>query len=200
MSQRTNLATIAEAIIGRFDILSAARDRALTEGRQIIRFSANTVRAVHRGELTEARSLLSEAETLLRALNEHLSPYPSIYWAGYVQDAMKEFAEASVTLADRRRRDHSSSAKSARRRCAVPQRACRGCQRAPARGARSAAGRRTRSRRVPPRGHGRDLRRPHHRRLPRRDHRRPPADHRPTPRRPGTHPRRPHDYAHAKAT
>jgi len=32
-------------------------------------------------------------------LIDHLAPYPSIYWAGYVQDAMKEFAEASLTLA-----------------------------------------------------------------------------------------------------
>ena len=28
-----------------------------------------------------------------------LRPYPSIYWAGYVQDAMKEAAEAAITLA-----------------------------------------------------------------------------------------------------
>jgi len=87
------------AILDRFDIVSAARDRALTEGRQIIRLSANTVRAVHRGELAEAASILSDAKALLSALIDHLAPYPSIYWAGYVQDAMKEFAEANVTLA-----------------------------------------------------------------------------------------------------
>jgi translin len=87
------------SILDRFDILSAARDRALTEGRQIIRLSANTVRAVHRGELSEAASLLGESKALLSALIDHLAPYPSIYWAGYVQDAMKEFAEANLTLA-----------------------------------------------------------------------------------------------------
>jgi translin len=86
-------------ILERFDILSAARDRALTEGRQIVRLSANTVRAVHRGELAEAATLLAEAKTLLRALVDHIVPYPSIHWAGYVQDAMKEFAEANLTLA-----------------------------------------------------------------------------------------------------
>lgn len=94
-----NLQAATAEILNRFDILSAARDRALTEGRQIIRLSANTVRAVHRGELAEARVLLSEAKVLLRALVEHLGPYPSIHWAGYVQDAMKEFAEANLTLA-----------------------------------------------------------------------------------------------------
>jgi translin len=95
----SNLQTATAEILDRFDILSAARDRALTEGRQIIRLSANTVRAVHRGELADASSILTEAKSLLRALIEHLTPYPSIYWAGYVQDAMKEFAEASMTLA-----------------------------------------------------------------------------------------------------
>jgi len=95
----SDLQAATSEILERFDILSAARDRALTEGRQIIRLSANTVRAVHRGELGEASSLLSEAKSLLGALIEHLAPYPGIYWAGYVQDAMKEFAEASVTLA-----------------------------------------------------------------------------------------------------
>src|SRR5262245_49312357 len=95
----SDLQTSTASILERFDILSAARDRALTEGRQIVRLSANTIRAVHRGELAEAALLLSESKALLDALVEHLSPYPSIYWAGYVQDAMKEFAEASLTLA-----------------------------------------------------------------------------------------------------
>jgi translin len=95
----SDLQNTTAAILDRFDILSAARDRALTEGRQIVRLSANTVRAVHRGELAEAAALLAEAKALLSALIEHLAPYPSIYWAGYVQDAMKEFAEANLTLA-----------------------------------------------------------------------------------------------------
>jgi translin len=40
---------------------------------------------------------MAEAESLLEEVVQHLAPYPSIYWAGYVQDAMKEFAEARVT-------------------------------------------------------------------------------------------------------
>jgi translin len=90
--------TTAE-ILGRFDIISAARDRALSEGRQIVRLSANTIRAVHRGDLEEARATLAEARALLQALVDHITPHPSIHWAGYVQDAMKEFAEANITLA-----------------------------------------------------------------------------------------------------
>jgi translin len=96
---RANLQSVAAEINARFDILNAARDRALNEGRQIVRLSANTVRAVHRGEYADASRLLLEARTLLADLVDHLAPYPSIRWAGYVQDAMKEFAEATVTLA-----------------------------------------------------------------------------------------------------
>jgi len=86
-------------IIGRFDVLSAVRDRALAEGRQIIRLSANSVRAVHRHDFAEAASILADAKVMLNALSIDLASYPSIYWAGYVQDAMKEFAEAQITFA-----------------------------------------------------------------------------------------------------
>jgi translin len=97
--QNKNVASTAQEIISRFDELNHARDRALNEGRQVIRLSANSIRAVHRGEFEDAAQLMSEAETLLGEVVQHLAPYPSIYWAGYVQDAMKEFAEARVTYA-----------------------------------------------------------------------------------------------------
>jgi translin len=94
-----SIAATAQEIIKRFDELNHARDRALNEGRQVIRLSANSIRAVHRGEFDEAARLIAEAETLLGEVVGHLAPYPSIYWAGYVQDAMKEFAEARLTYA-----------------------------------------------------------------------------------------------------
>jgi translin len=93
------VASTAHEIIRRFEELNQARDRALNEGRQVIRLSANSIRAVHRGEFEEAARLMAEAETMLGEVVQHLVPYPSIYWAGYVQDAMKEFAEARVTYA-----------------------------------------------------------------------------------------------------
>ncbi|MBA2468295.1 MAG: haloacid dehalogenase, partial [Chloroflexia bacterium] len=44
-------------------------------------------------------SLLDEASTLLTDLRAIAAPFPSVYWAGYVQDAMKEYAEAALTSA-----------------------------------------------------------------------------------------------------
>lgn len=87
------------AILDHFEGLNSVRDRALNEGRQIIRLSANTVRAIHRGELDAAREELTKARELLTDLSQSLQPYGAIYWAGYVQDAKKEFAEANLTLA-----------------------------------------------------------------------------------------------------
>ena len=105
---RDSVASTAQEIIKRFDELNHARDRALNEGRQVIRLSANSIRAVHRGEFEEAARLMAEAEALLGEVVQHLAPYPSIYWAGYVQDAMKEFAEARVTCASPRRSNSGS--------------------------------------------------------------------------------------------
>ena len=99
MPTETPSARIAEEIIRRFEGLAATRDRALVEGRQLVRLAANSVRATHRGETAEAERLLAEARGRLDALTAQLRPFPNLYWAGYVQDAAKEVAEAAITLA-----------------------------------------------------------------------------------------------------
>jgi translin len=99
MSTASPTGRIAEEIVRRFESLSATRDRALGEGRQITRLAANSIRATHRGELADAERLLDVAKERMTTLATELQPYPGIYWAGYVQDAMKEAAEAAITLA-----------------------------------------------------------------------------------------------------
>ncbi len=95
----TDLAEISGGIIERFESTNQARDRALNEGRQVTRLSANAVRAIHRAEYDEATALLDTAREMLRGLSESLRPHPGVYWQGYVQDPMKEYAEARITLA-----------------------------------------------------------------------------------------------------
>jgi translin len=94
-----NLPRAVDEIIRRFETMSAARDAAVTDGRQVIRLAANTVRALHRTENDAAAELLSQARALLDGIREQTVPYPNLYWAGYVQDAMKEYAEAEITAA-----------------------------------------------------------------------------------------------------
>lgn len=89
---------MAEEIIGRFTVLSARRDAVLADCRQVVRRSANSIRASHRGELAEAEAELAAARDLASGLATLATDHPEIYWAGYVQDALKEVAEATIVL------------------------------------------------------------------------------------------------------
>jgi translin len=77
----------------------AAREKALPASRRSIRCSANSIRAVHRLEFDEAERLMKESRA---AIDEGLSAvegHPSVRFAGYLQDAQKEYAEARLTEA-----------------------------------------------------------------------------------------------------
>jgi translin len=82
-----------------FDRENEARERGLAISRDTIQFCANSIRAAHREDLEEAARLLEAARKNIAAAHEVLGPFPRIYFAGFLQDAEKEFAEASATLA-----------------------------------------------------------------------------------------------------
>jgi len=94
-----NLDSIADRIRANFTAKNAARDKALERSRSLIRFCANSIRATHRDERNEARTLLAEARQIVDAIRADLAPYPDLYHAGYTQDALKEYAEASIVYA-----------------------------------------------------------------------------------------------------
>lgn len=91
--------TITSEIVDRLTSNSTVRDKALGECRQIVRWSANSIRASHRGHFEEAAEELAHARALTLQVVTDTRATPSVYWAGYVQDAMKEFAEAAITSA-----------------------------------------------------------------------------------------------------
>lgn len=76
-----------------------ARERALRLSREMIRHSADSIRAIHRGEFSTARSLIGSASDLVRETESLLLEHPEVYYAGYVQDALKEYVEANAVLA-----------------------------------------------------------------------------------------------------
>ncbi|MEI6045564.1 MAG: haloacid dehalogenase [Chloroflexota bacterium] len=92
-----NIESLVEVIAARIEQKNAAREKALTESRQVIRLAANSIRATHRREFEMAQTLLEQGRTRLVTLKEDLKIYPDIYWAGYVQDAQKEYTEARLT-------------------------------------------------------------------------------------------------------
>jgi translin len=78
---------------------NAAREQALRWSRELVRTCANSIRAVHRHEFESAQSLIDEAHALNRRICTTLAEHADLYWAGYVQDAQKELAEACCTFA-----------------------------------------------------------------------------------------------------
>ena len=79
-----------------FALKHAARERALPKSRAAIRACANSIRASHRQEFVAARELLRQAEVLLAEMAADLRDHQDIFYAGFVQDAQKEFAEAAT--------------------------------------------------------------------------------------------------------
>ena len=77
----------------------AARERAITTARSQVRQCANTIRATHRGEFDDAQRMLHEATQIVTALRDSVEQYPDLLHTGYTQDALKEFAEASLVYA-----------------------------------------------------------------------------------------------------
>ena len=78
------------------DATNAARERALKDSRELIRLCANAIRAAHRGDTATSSGLLGQAIAQHQQIQAYLADHPAVYWAGYVQDAEKELAEAAA--------------------------------------------------------------------------------------------------------
>jgi len=93
------LEIIADALHRDLEARTHARDRALSQARQLVRACAHAIRAVHRDDHAQAGERLATARALADALRRDLAAFPDLYFAGYTQDALKEFAEASIVHA-----------------------------------------------------------------------------------------------------
>lgn len=93
------LEKIAEQIRQDLEQRNAVRENALKQARQLTRACSLAIRAVHRNEFDLMEGFLAEAQALADTLRNDLRGYPDLYYAGYSQDALKEFVEANVTCA-----------------------------------------------------------------------------------------------------
>ncbi len=93
-----HLDPLAERVQRDFEARNAAREQALARTRALIRHCARAIQAVHRGDDARAQALLDEAHSLARTLQADLAPFPDLYYAGYTQDALKEYAEANIVF------------------------------------------------------------------------------------------------------
>jgi translin len=82
-----------------FDEKMSAREKALPAARKAVRSSANAIRAIHRLDKARARDLMEEASAAIRDGMDAVRDHPDVAYAGFLQDAQKEFAEARITEA-----------------------------------------------------------------------------------------------------
>ena len=82
-----------------FSAKHAVRERALRLSREVIRTSANAIRAIHRNDLEGAKRLVDAAGAQVAEAKELLQDHPDLYFTGYTQDAQKEYAEACCVYA-----------------------------------------------------------------------------------------------------
>lgn len=94
-----SLEDLSRAIRARFDAKNASRERALPASRRAIRCCANAIRALHRGEREESERLTREARASIDEGIAATADHPDVRYAGYLQDAEKEYAEARITRA-----------------------------------------------------------------------------------------------------
>jgi len=92
-----DLDDVSEQLRQRFDARVQARERALPASRKAIRSCANAIRAIHRGEFELAHRLMDEARTSIDEGLAAVADHPDIRYAGYLQDAQKEYTEARLT-------------------------------------------------------------------------------------------------------
>jgi translin len=94
-----SLSEILTLIRQRLDGKEELREQVLPLARQLIRESAALIKNAHRKEWDEAQN---RRKVLLEAVSElkvKLTEAPDLWFAGFVQDALKEVAEACIVYA-----------------------------------------------------------------------------------------------------
>jgi translin len=95
----SKLDSIGEKACSYFSIKDSAREKGLRLSRDSIRFSANAIRAVHRGEYDKARELIGSSQANVEEMSHTLAQHGELSHGGFVHNAQKEYAEACITLA-----------------------------------------------------------------------------------------------------
>jgi len=81
------------------DILSvkdSVREEAIRLSREIIRTSAEAVRMIHLGRISEARSNIFNAIDKVKLLTSKLKEHPDLFYSGLVYNCLSEYVEAYV--------------------------------------------------------------------------------------------------------
>lgn len=94
-----HLDPICDQIREDFNRKTARRDVALGQARELTRHASLAIRAIHREDRAEAETELEAGRQLVHTIKADLRDDPDLYFAGYTQDAIKEYCEAQLTVA-----------------------------------------------------------------------------------------------------
>lgn len=94
-----NIESIVDRINQDFSTKDTVRENTLRRCREIIRYSAQSIRAIHRQEQNSAEELLNRASVVLLEMHDDINNnHSDLLHTGFIHDAQKEFAEASITI------------------------------------------------------------------------------------------------------
>lgn len=89
-----SLNDLAEGMLSEFEAKDRAREETLKLSRSLIRNCSASIRSVHRGDLPEAERYMGIALSTLKKIRDQTKDQPVIRYAGFVDDAEQEYAEA----------------------------------------------------------------------------------------------------------
>jgi translin len=85
---------LTEGMLASFEAKDRAREEALKLSRGIVRNCSIAIRCVHKKDFDKALRLVNEAYLSLQEIRKLLRDHQDIRYAGFVDDAEQEFAEA----------------------------------------------------------------------------------------------------------
>jgi translin len=84
----------SKSMLASFDSKDRAREEALRLSREVIRLCSSSIRSVHRGDLEAAERIMKEAALGLEKIRVVLKDHQDVRYAGFVDGAEQEYAEA----------------------------------------------------------------------------------------------------------
>ena len=88
---------LTEGMLASFEAKDRAREEALKLSREMVRNCSVAIRCVHREDFDKALRLVNEAYLSLQEIRKLLRDHQDVRYAGFVDDAEQEFAEARCT-------------------------------------------------------------------------------------------------------
>jgi translin len=89
-----SLNDLSGGMLASFDAKDRAREETIRITREVVRLCSAAIRSVHRGNLEEAEHLMDRALSSLEDIYNILKDHQDIRFAGFVDGALQEYAEA----------------------------------------------------------------------------------------------------------